>query len=59
MVPSIPDMAPRKKILRVEEALSKPLGLSSLTNAAKGNPNRKTGNKNWSEDGLFGIEQAI
>lgn len=45
MVPSIPDMALRKKILRAE-ALSKPLGLSSLTNAAKGNPNRKTGNKN-------------
>lgn len=58
MVPSIPDMALRKKILRAE-ALSKLLGLSSLTNAAKGNPNRKTGNKNWSEDGLYGIERAI
>lgn len=44
MVPSIPDMALRKKLRA--EALSKPLGLSSLTNAAKGNPNRKTGNKN-------------
>lgn len=54
MVPSMPDMALKKKISR-----AKPLGLSYLTNAAKGNPSRKIGNKNWSEDGLFGIEQAI
>lgn len=58
MVPSIPGMALREKIPKAE-ALAKPLGLSHLTNAAKGNPSRKTGNKNWSEDGLFSIEQAI
>ena len=58
MVPSIPDMAPREKIPRAE-APAKPLGRSYSTNAAKGNPSRKAGNKYWSEDGLFGIEQAI
>lgn len=41
------------------EALAKPLGLSHLTNAAKGGPSRKVSIKTWSEDGLFGTEQAI
>lgn len=43
---------PRTKVL------AKSPGVSHLINAAKGNPSRRTGNKNWREDGLFGIEQA-
>lgn len=56
MVPSIPDMALRENTPRTE-VLAKSPGLSHLIKAAKGNPSR-TGNKNWSEDGLFDIEQS-
>lgn len=56
--PYIPDITLREK-MQGAEALAKPLGLSHLTNAAKGGPSRKVSIKTWSEDGLFGIEQAI
>lgn len=41
------------------EGLAKSLGLSYLTNAAKGNVSRKASDKNWTQDGLFDIEQEI
>lgn len=55
---SISNMALRENTPRTEVLAISP-GLSHLINAAKGNPNRRTGNKNWSKDGLFGIKQAL
>lgn len=58
MVLFISEMTLRENTPRTEVLAISP-GLSHLINAAKGNPSRGTGNKNWSEDGLFGIKQAI
>lgn len=48
----------KEKIPRAE-ALAKPLGLSYLTTAAKGNSSSKTGNKNCSEDGWLVLNRQF